>query len=529
MIVRNGALMFSCDKPELVSAAIPKAKAFRYRGHNLVAVKHGLDETRVLRNLGLKAPSPILHDGYTWPGRLTPMDKQRETADFLTVNRRAFVLSEMGTGKTAATAWAADYLLTRGHVKRILIVSPVSVMNVWQQELFQVLPHRSVGLLTGRRERRLAVMEEGNTFDIINYDGVSSLFNKEYYPNGKVKSKHSALTGKYDLIIVDEAAAYRNGETDRYEALRFLLAMNTRLWLLTATPTPNAPTDAWALIRLVSPSRVPNSFKLFQEAVMRQAGPYKWVPREGAQTYVRELMQPAVRFTKEDCLDLPSITYNNRQCDLSGEQKSMFEEMRKKMRHEDEDAGISITAVNAAVKILKLQQICCGIVKDNDGNPVNLKPKNRLDTMLELVEQTEQKVIVFVPFIFSMHQVLKHLHDNGVTAELVNGNVSVSERSRIFHEFQNAPEPRVLVAHPAVAAHGLTLTAASAIIWYAPIYSIEQYEQANGRINRKGQAHPMSVYHVGAHPFEWRIYDVLRGKARMQDSLLAMYREVVGG
>lgn len=239
------------------------------------------------------------------------------------------------------------------------------------------------------------------------------------------------------------------------------------------------------------------------------------------------MMQPAIRFEKRDCLDLPPITYNNRYCELSVDQTKMFETMRKRMRHEDE-YGTTISAANAAVKILKLQQICCGVVKDNDGNPVSLDASNRLDTLQELIEQAPDKVIVFVPFLFAMELIKNRLNDEGISCAVVNGSVPQRERAEIFSAFQRDASPRVLIAHPAVAAHGLTLTAASTIVWYAPIYSNEQYEQANARIERQGQKNAMSIYHMIAHPFEATIYDVLQKKKSMQGALLSLYRQAIG-
>ena len=296
---------------------------------------------------------------------------------------------------------------------------------------------------------------------------------------------------------------------------------------MTATPTPNAPTDAWGLTRLVSLSRVPDSFNLFRETVMQPAGPYKWVAKIGAEKTVREVMQPAIRFEKKDCLDLPPLTYNDRYCELEDEQKEMFDVMKSKMKHEDSESGVSIQAANAAVKILKLQQICCGVVKDDDGNAVHLKCNKRLNLLLELIEQANDKVIVFVPFIFSMHMIMEFLKKHNISAALVNGEVPNHERAEIFTSFQQSATPRVLVAHPAVAAHGLTLTAASTIIWYAPIYSLEQYEQANARIERHGQKNIMSVFHMISHPFEAAIFNVLKKKGSVQSALLNLYRDAV--
>lgn len=524
MIPKNGALIIAPKDPGAITSVLPNAKHVLHREIELVLVKHTLETTKVLRNMGWDTPTPMLHDGYDWPGRYTPMSHQIQTADFLTINRKAFLLNATGTGKTPAALWAAEYLIRHGYVKRVLIICPLSVTKVWQDELFSLIPSRSVGLMTGKKQKRLDVLKSGAQFCIINFDGVTSLFHHDK----KKRTKSSELDGLFDLIIVDEASAYRNEGTDRYRALQFLNKPDVRLWMLTGTPTPNAPTDAWAMVRLVAPHRVPASFNLFRETVMIPAGPYKWVPAIGAKEHVRKVMQPAIRFEKADCLDLPPLTYNNRYCELSPEQGRMFEVMKRKLKDEDEVTGSTITAANAAVKILKLQQICCGSVKDDDGNSVNLNPKPRLKLVSELVEQAPDKVIIFVPFIAAMHMVMEHLAKEKVSAALVNGEVSNNERSKIFTAFQHNESPRVLVAHPAVAAHGLTLTAASTIIWYGPIYSLEQYEQANARIERHGQKNVMSVYHIISHPFEQAIYGVLQKKGSVQAELLNLYRQAAG-
>lgn len=519
MIARKGALMFGVNRPDAVRRVLPNARHIRYKGKDIIAVKHTLDSTRVLRNMGLKAPAPMMYDGFKWPGRYAPMAHQITTAEFLTIHPKAFVLNDTGTGKTAAALWAAEYLMQRGFIKRVLIISPVSVMKVWADETFGILPHRTLGYMYGSRKKRLDVLDSQCEYCVINFDGVTSLYD--------AKKRTSPLDKQFDLIIVDEASTYRTANTKRYEALKHLNTLTTRLWLMTGTPTPNAPTDAWAMCRLVSPRNVASSFKLAQESLMRPMGPYKWVPKPDAYDKVRGMMQPAIRFEKKDCLDLPPITYNSRYCELSDEQAKMFDTMKRKMKHQDE-YGTQITAANAAVKVLKLQQICCGVVKDNDENPVFLDAAPRLDLVTELIEQAPDKVIVFVPFLAAMDMLIAHLEKMGISHALVNGNVHKHQRDEIFSAFQRDPNPRVLVAHPAVAAHGLTLTAASTIVWFAPIYSSEQYEQANARINRKGQDKPMSIYHIVGHPFEATIYDVLQNKKSMQGALLGLYREAIG-
>lgn len=524
MLVRNGALVFSVNNPQAVLSVMPTAKLLAYKGREFIAVKHTLDATKVLRNLGLRAPSPL--HSYYWPGRYTPMTHQVETAEFMCLNTRGFVLNSQGTGKTSAACWAADYLISRGFVRRVLVVCPLSVIGVWAEELFTTLPHRTAGQMVGTKRKRLAVLAEDNDFSIINFDGLTSLFHEER-KHGRIERRWSELDDKFDMLIVDEASTYRNAQTLRYKALKHMVKPDTRIHLMSGTMTPNAPTDAWALCKLITPSSVPNSFKLFQETTMRQVGPYKWVPKQDAKDIVFKAMQPAVRFAKADCLDLPPLVFSKRQVEMTPEQVKLFDKMRISMRHEDKDSGVEISAANAAVKMLKLQQICCGVVKDDMGDPVLLDAKPRLAVLDEIVSECDEKVIVFVPFIYAMDMVREHL-SKSFTCEVINGSVPSGQRNKIFSAFQHTDNPKVLIAHPAVAAHGLNLTAASTIVWYAPIHSIEQFEQANARIERKGQTNHMTIYQLGAHPFEWAIYQALRSKASVQSALMGLYQQLVG-
>src|SRR5699024_7991161 len=123
-------------------------------------------------------------------------------------------------------------------------------------------------------------------------------------------------------------------------------------------------------------------------------------PKDGAEGRVFELMQASVRYAKEQCLDRPKVTFNDRMCAMSSEQSKVFNDIKQKMQHEAED--IEITAVNAAVKLMKLQQVLCGVVKDDDQEPVYLNAKPRLELTEEIVESSEGKVIIFVPFIYAM-------------------------------------------------------------------------------------------------------------------------------
>ena len=131
----------------------------------------------------------------------------------------------------------------------------------------------------------------------------------------------------------------------------------------------------------------------------------------------------------------------------------------------------------------------------------------------------------FVPFTHAIELLHKHLTKAGITAEIINGDVSLNKRSTIFSKFQTTPDPKVLIIQPQAASHGLTLTAADTIIWYAPVTSVETYLQANARIDRPGQVNPMTIVHITGSEVEHKIYNMLRNNIDVHGKIVDLYRE----
>lgn len=516
VLLQNGWIVLKNQDPLIIHSVIPHAQLIKVRGEEMIAVKHHIDTVQILRNIGIPAPSPINY-GWKYPGRFTPFEHQRETAAFLTVHRKAFVLSEMGVGKTCSAIWAAEYLMQAGIIKRVLIIAPKSCLNkVWGYEIFGTTSYRTAVVLTGSREKRRALYKTSAPYVIINYDAIGTIADL-------VKADKTI-----DLVIVDEASKFRNGMTHRYKTLKTMLRPETRLWLVTGTPCSNAPTDAWALARLVKPELVPPFFNAFKRKTMNQLNQFKWIARHDAHDTVFAALQPAIRYRKKDLpdADLNSLTYQNRECELSSEQKRVFDVMRKQLTVEHD--GGRITAVNAAVKLLKLLQILCGVVYDDTGVARFLDDSPRIEALQEIIEECERKVIVWVPFKSVLYHLVKTLNKDGKIAEGVCGDTTQSERDRIFSAFQDDNNPlKVLVAHPGTAAHGLTLTAANTIVWYGPFFSAELYQQACARIDRPGQKYDMTIIHLGATPLEWGAYAVVRDKTNRQDKILDLYKGIL--
>lgn len=506
---KKKALLIRSRQPEQIKAAIPQSKTVNVKGKEFVAVPHRIETTRLLRNLGYAAPAPIRHY-YEWSGRYTPFKAQKEAAAFLSMHRRAFNLSELGTGKSLAALWAYDYLRSIDQLNKVLIISPLSTLErTWADEVFNHFPHLNFAVLHGTRAKRLKLLDQDADVYIVNHDGVQII-----EPNLEKRED-------IDLVIVDEIAqAARNAGTDRWRAINKVVnkhSIRRACWGLTGTPTPNAPTDAWAQCRLLVPDSVPPYFNRFKGQVMKQVSQFTWLPKQEATEIVHDVMQPAVRFTRDECLDLPPLMYETREVGLTKEQYKAYVEMVTKLKTEADNG--EITAVNEAVKMSKLVQIACGVAYDENGNEVTIAAQPRVDEVRNIINQSEGKVIVFVPFVSSVNMVAQELSKD-FSVEVIHGGVKKDERDRIFGAFQKTSEPRVLVAQPAAMSHGLTLTAASTIVWYSCVTSNEVFEQANGRINRPGQKMNNFIIMLEGTQVEKRIYSRLRNKQKMQGALL---------
>lgn len=511
VVEKAKALALKLNNPNRVLSSIPTARPYEVRGIPLVIAPHRLDEVRVLNNLGIKAPSPILHY-YDWPGPYEPFAHQKDTAAFLTLQQKALVLNEIGTGKTQAALWAADYLLTTNAVRKVLIISPLSTLErVWGDAIFTGFTHRKFAVLHGTAERRLKLLRTDVEFYIVNHDG---------FPIIAEQSK-----GMFDLVIVDEAAVLRNPSTRRFKIFRKWLTQNpqVRLWLMTGTPTPNEPTDAWALAKLVDSPYCTKTYTGFREQVMMKIGQWKYVPRPESLDIVQHILQPAVRYTRDECFDLPETIVQTRQVELTPEQRKHYTQMLRHFVTEAATEG-TITAVNEAVKLQKLVQIACGVAYGDDGQNILLDCSPRISLVKEVIEEAGEKVIVFVPLTGTLHMLEKELSKHW-SVGMVNGEVSSTQRNKIFHAFQNDKDPHVLIAHPGTMAHGLTLTAATTIIWYGPITSNEIYVQANGRIERIGKNRVSNIIHIEGTELEHKMYERLKNKQKLQGLLLEMIQQ----
>lgn len=504
--------------------SIPKFKVSKDYGTQKDAlVFWGYDEMAQLANcVDAESPnpnlpkvmSPILRD-YNWPGIYKPFDHQKDTASFLSLRRRAFCFNEAGTGKTSAAIWAADYLMSIGKVKRVLVISPLSIMYpAWRDDIFKTAMHRSCGVAHGTTEKRKKIIAADFDFVVINFDGVQTVFNE-------IKAAN------FDLIIVDEANAYKTTSTQRWKTLAKLLTPDTWLWMMTGTPAAQSPIDAYGLAKLIAPTRVPKYSTAWRDKVQYQVSRFKWENRYNWLEQVSYALQPAIRYTKKECLDLPDVIYQTRHVPLTVEVERAYKNLKQQMLIEA--AGEQISAVNAAASLNKLLQISGGAVYTDKRKIVAFNAAPRLKALKETIDETLNKVVVFVPYTHTIDIVRDYLEGEGISAEVIQGSVSAHERTNIIKRFQEDPNPRVIIIQPQAAAHGITLTAADTAVFWSPVMSVEIYLQCIARIDRVGQKSKMTVVHLQGSDVEKRMYKMLQGKVDNHHQLVDLYRQELEG
>lgn len=480
----------------------------------------------------MRVVSRILGD-YAFPGKFRPYHHQLRIANFLTSNRRAFCFADMGTGKTAAAIWAAEYLMQIGAVKNVLVACPKTILYAaWQSDLRDILPDglHTVRVLDGNKSQRVNRLQSGGSWHVINFDGVKTV-------------NDALLSRRYDLIILDESTAYKNYQSDRWKKLRRLVTDDTWLWAMTGTPCPQGPEDAYGQARMISPWLAPRTLTIWRDKTMNQFDRFIRKPKNGWQDSVYQILQPAIYISKvEAALNLPPKVNSFRDVELSGQQTKVLNELRRDYLASMGE-GMQVTAANAAVLFGKIQQVFTGAVYATDDTDrartaVTLQNDDREKTMVGIIREAMAavdapdnvvagKTLVFVPFRHVGERLMEVLKQEKISAVFINGSTSGRKRGELIREFQTQTDPQVIVAIPDAFSHGVTATAASTIVWYGAPTRTEVYMQANNRIDRPGQTQHMNVVHLCSCTLERKYYDNLINNQGSQQVVLDMFNDFV--
>ena len=190
--------------------------------------------------------------------------------------------------------------------------------------------------------------------------------------------------------------SYKNPSTRRWKALASIIRPDTYLWMMTGTPASQSPVDAYGLAKLVNPAGVPKFQTAWRDKVMNKISMFKWVAKSNARDMVFDALQPAIRFSKEQCLDLPPVLTITREVEMTPQQNKYYKLLKDQLMVRA--AGETISAVNAGVAVNKLLQISCGAAYTDDKEVVEFDSSPRLSVLEEVLEETDRKVIIFAMF-----------------------------------------------------------------------------------------------------------------------------------
>lgn len=425
------------------------------------------------------------------------------------------LLLDMGLGKTLTTLSAIkELVLDYGVVNKVLVIAPLSVTTVWADEVakWDNFSELTLSLVTGSAANRKSVLAAEVDIYIINVDNVAWLV--EYYGHA----------WPFDMIVIDELSTFKSASTRRFKALRKVRPKASWVVGLTGTPSPNGLQDLWSQIYLLDRGeRLGTSMTKYRQTYFYPLSGqgyvvYKWGLKEGAEDKIHEKIGDiCISMKAKDYLKLPGRVDNVIEVQLPQEALRTYHTLKRQFVAEL--AGETVTASNAAVLSNKLLQMASGKVYYNEDHDEVTLHTAKLEALERVVEEAQgQPILVFYTFKHERDRLLKHFK------QAKQLDVKAGDVKR-----WNAGEIPMLLANPQSAGHGLNLQQGGHIIvWYNLTWSLEQYLQANARLDRQGQSQPVIVHHLVAKgTIDEQVMEALKYKNSSQEALMAAVKAAI--
>lgn len=345
------------------------------------------------------------------------------------------------------------------------------------------------------------------------------------------------------MLIADEASVFKNHTTDRYKCLQYLTkdckAKDPRpwveerfLWALTGSPRARDATNVWAVSRLINPALMHYTFNEWRSKVQTRTdirdrfGNYvfsQYEDKTDAPQICADYMQPMIRFRTQDCVDLPPQKYQYFWTPADGDQKRLLSAFGNRIRAADA-AGHTFTAMKAGSRINKLMQVASGVVRNKEGDWVEVGCKHRVNQLLSLYSEAEGNIIVFCTYKATARYLAKVLKKKKIKTGVINGDVSPARRKKVKAEFQNGRRKMILIMHPEPTRFGYTMSAASVTVWWEPPMDPEHWLQGNER-GRGPQTHKTLIAMFYSSEAERHYYEVARQRAKTNNKTIDLFAE----
>lgn len=465
------------------------------------------------------------------PVKLPPFKHQVEGLR-LSLNQKNFALfMEMGTGKTKVVIDEAMYLYQAGQIEAIMIVAPKGVYRNWTE--VELPKHLNIPAFT-------TYWSPLHTKELI--DSYRHLFNKTDVRLKIVAINVEALStergtdfaGKFitqfkTMMIVDESTTIKNHTAARTKNTIRVGTHAKYKRILSGDPVTRSPMDLFTQCWFLDPKLLGyRSYYAFRAryAVMKEqhlAGNRSFQMVVGYQRLdeLQALLKGfSYRVKKEDCLDLPEKTYMTRDVELTEEQVKLYQRLKKEAYAEFE--GKLVTAPMVITRLLRLHQLVCGHMREDQGNSFDV-PTKRVEQLLEVLEEASGKVVIWATYTRDVEKICEALKQEYGEGSYVSfyGNTTQEERLFAVNAFQNHDKVRFFVGNPAAGRFGITLTASSTVVYFSNSYDLEHRTQSEDRVHRIGQTRPCTYIDLVAKgTVDQRIIEALKSKKRIATDTL---------
>lgn len=448
--------------------------------------------------------------------------------------RREFFawLMDMGTGKSKVLLDNAGILHELGRIDGLLIVAPKTVCANWvDREIPAHLPRRlRPRVLAWRSPSSRPAWWLGQFDELLRHPGLSVLVaNVEVLSTTSTRKTLARFLGARDcMMAIDESTTIKNHKAKRTGGAHKLGELAKYRRILTGSPVTRNPLDLWAQCEFLLPSALGHaSFYSFRGAYAQLTrlrpgprSPVKVIGYKRLEELGERLAAFSYRVTKDECLDLPPKMYTTREVELTAEQHRLYEEMRRQFRA-DVESGRA-TADIVLTRLLRMQQILCGYLPLDHGAVHEIK-EHRTAAVVNLIEETQGKVIIWAPFrdaVQKLSRELERAYGEGCTVQ-VHGGVSPENRSRAVSAFQDPAGPDFLVGTPQTGGIGLTLTAARTVVYYTNSWDLLTRAQSEDRAHRIGQTNTVTYADlVAPGTIDERVLKALRDKQSLADAVM---------
>ena len=434
-------------------------------------------------------------------------------------SRGVALLMEMGTGKSLTGIAIAGCLYKERKIKRMLVVAPLSILGVWEEEFqkFADFPY-SITVLKGsmakKKEQLADIPGKGLQVIVVNYESCWRL-------------EPELLKYNADLIVADEAHKLKENRASQSKGMHHLGDKARYKLLLTGTVITNREADVFSQYRFLNPQIFGTSFYAFRNHYFDMTGYGNHTPvfrKWMTEDFLRRMHSVAFRVTKKECLDLPELTEEIRSVTLEDDAAGLYASIEEESYAE---LGASeVTTANILTRLLRLSQITGGFLTDDDGH-VNAVSTAKLDALSDIMDSAmaeDRKIVVMARFAAELDAIEKLLEKKHIGYAAVRGGVK--DRDTEIHRFQYDGDCRVFVGQIAAAGLGITLTAASTMVFYSLDYSMSNFEQAKARIHRAGQRENCHyIYLTAKGTVDRKVLRALRDKVNLAKLLVDDYRQ----